>query len=135
MDRPRWSPDAKHNTSHEIKITRPGPRMGPSPVLVAVVAAQVVVGVVAGVVADWTAMAGVVVELAVAAEQTAAVADSWRDLTAKAAESEVAARGWPDARVASVHMQLGTTSSGTVIDSVAPAFGAERLRYCYSGRS
>jgi len=139
----RWSPDAKHNTSREIKITRPGPRTGPSPVFVAVVVAQVVVGVVAGVVADWTAMAGVVVELAVAAEQTAAVADSWRDPTAKAAASEVevAARGWPDARVVSVHTQPGTTSSGIVIvevvavDSVVSAFGPGRLRHCCSGGS
>lgn len=41
----------------------------------------------------------------------------------------------------SVHTQLGTTSSGTVVaeavgvDSVVSAFGAGRLRYYCSGRS
>lgn len=113
----------------------PFPAVAVAAAVVVAVAAAVAVDVVAEVTADRIAMTGTVVGSTVVVEQAGVVSGSLHDLVGKTIESEVAARGWPDARVASVHMQLGTTSSGTVIDSVAPAFGAERLRYCYSGRS
>ena len=117
--------------------------MGPFPAPVVAAGVQVVVGVVVGVVADRTAMAGVAAESAAAAGQMVAVLDSWRGRTAKATESEVVAMGLPDVRVVSVRMQLGTTSSGTVVvvvvevvavESVVSAFGPGRSRQYCSGR-
>jgi len=86
-------------------------------------------------------MAGTEVELVAAVGQTAVVSDSWHDRAAKTTESEVAAKGWPDVRVVSVHTQPGTTSSGTVVveavevGSMVSAFGPGRSRRCYSGTS
>ena len=107
---------------------------------VAVAVAQAVVDAVAESVADRAAMAGTAVESAAAVEQTMLVSDSRHEQIAKTTESEVAARGWPGARVASVHTQLGTTSFGTVavevavVGSVVSAFESERLQYRCSGR-
>jgi len=59
----------------------------------------------------------------------------------KVTESEVAEKGWPDARAVSVHTQLGTTSSETVaveavaVDSTVSAVGFGRLQWCCFGRS
>ena len=56
-------------------------------------------------------------------------------------ESEVAEKGWPDARAVSVHTQLGTTLSETVaveavaVDSTVSAVESERLGWCCFGGS
>jgi len=117
--------------------------MGPFPAPVVVAGVQVVVGAVVGVVVGRIAMVGVVAESAAAAGRMVAVLGSWRGPTAKAAESEVAARGWPDVRVVSVRTQLGITSSGTAVVEVVAAvavelvvssFGCGRWRQYCSGR-
>ena len=93
----------------------------------------VVVGVVvAEVVAGQTAMDGIEVESAAAVEQTPVAPGPRRDRIGMVVGSEVAATGWPDARVVSVRTQLGTTSFGTVavaVDLVVSVLGPGRWRY------
>lgn len=88
--------------------------------------------------ADRIAMAGAEVESVAVVEQTVAL-DSRHDQAVKVTESGVVAKEWPDAKVVSVHKQLGRASSGTVevvaVDSVVSVPGFERLRGYCSGRS
>ena len=79
-----------------------------------------IVDIVVEVAVGRTGMGGTVVEsAAVVVEQTAVGLESWHDRIAKVAEPEVAEKGLPDARVVSVHTQLGITSSETVVAEAA----------------
>jgi len=135
---PRFQKYPVHHESREIRTIQPGPRKDPFPAPVA----AAVVDIVAEVVVDRIAIAEAVVE-SDAVEQTAVVSGSWHDRVAKVTESEVAEKGWLDARAVSVHTQPGTTSSETVavavvaVDSMVSAVGPgpERLRWCCFGRS
>lgn len=107
-----------------------------APVVVAAKARGVVDAVAEAV--DRIAMAGAGVGLVAVVERTVA-SDSRHDQAVKATESGVVAKEWPDAKVVSVHKQLGRASSGTVevvaADSAVSVPGFGRLRGYCSGRS